>query len=135
MRLESGYESHGARIEMVPLIDCVFLLLVFFMFAMLSMTVHRGLEVKLPKAGGEIERESGLTIMVSEGDALTIEGRAVTVEEAVAEAAARTTAAGGPVLIGGDRGASLGVAIGLLGRLREEGVEAVSFLVRPEDEP
>lgn len=37
-----------ARIEMLPLIDIVFLLLVFFIYAMLSMAVHRGLPVELP---------------------------------------------------------------------------------------
>ena len=36
------------RIEMLPLIDIVFLLLVFFIYAMLSMAVHRGLPVVLP---------------------------------------------------------------------------------------
>ena len=36
------------RIEMLPLIDIVFLLLVFFIFAMLSMAVHRSLPVVLP---------------------------------------------------------------------------------------
>ncbi|MGA9260379.1 MAG: biopolymer transporter ExbD, partial [Desulfobacterales bacterium] len=39
-----------ARIEMLPMIDCVFLLLVFFIYAMLSMAVHRGLPVNLPAA-------------------------------------------------------------------------------------
>ena len=39
-----------ARIEMLPLIDIVFLLLVFFIYAMLSMAVHRGLPVILPKS-------------------------------------------------------------------------------------
>ena len=37
-----------ARIEMLPLIDIVFLLLVFFIYAMLSMAIHRGLPVILP---------------------------------------------------------------------------------------
>ena len=34
-----------ARIEMLPLIDILFLLLVFFIYAMLSMALHRGLPV------------------------------------------------------------------------------------------
>ena len=40
--------SKKARIEMLPLIDIVFLLLVFFIYAMLSMAVHRGIPVSLP---------------------------------------------------------------------------------------
>jgi biopolymer transport protein ExbD len=38
------------RIEMLPLIDIVFLLLVVFIYAMLSMAVHRGLPVRLPSS-------------------------------------------------------------------------------------
>jgi biopolymer transport protein ExbD len=40
--------NRKARIEMLPLIDIVFLLLVVFIYAMLSMAVHRGLPVVLP---------------------------------------------------------------------------------------
>ncbi|MDY7037824.1 MAG: biopolymer transporter ExbD [Thermodesulfobacteriota bacterium] len=36
------------RVEILPLIDIVFLLLVFFIYAMLSMAVHRGFPVSLP---------------------------------------------------------------------------------------
>ncbi|MCI5158893.1 MAG: biopolymer transporter ExbD [Candidatus Electrothrix sp. AUS1_2] len=39
------------RVEMLPLIDIVFLLLVFFIYAMLSMAVHRGQTVDLPESG------------------------------------------------------------------------------------
>ena len=40
----------AVRIEMLPLIDIVFLLLIFFIYAMLSMAVHRGLELDLPQS-------------------------------------------------------------------------------------
>jgi biopolymer transport protein ExbD len=39
-----------ARIEIIPLIDTVFFLLVFFMMASLSMTVYQGMPVNLPQA-------------------------------------------------------------------------------------
>jgi len=42
--------SKAPRIEMLPLIDIVFLLLVFFIYAMLSMAVHRGLSLDLPES-------------------------------------------------------------------------------------
>jgi biopolymer transport protein ExbD len=43
-------ESRRARIEIVPMIDVVFFLLVFFMMASLSMAVYAGLPVNLPQA-------------------------------------------------------------------------------------
>lgn len=53
------------RIEMLPLIDIVFLLLVFFIYAMLSMAVHRSLPVSLPVSStAEIHNEFNLTVSV-----------------------------------------------------------------------
>lgn len=37
-----------ARIEMLPLIDIIFLLLVVFIYAMLTMAVQQGLVLELP---------------------------------------------------------------------------------------
>ncbi len=56
------------RIEMLPLIDIVFLLLVFFIYAMLSMAVHRGLHLDLPESSQAAPgKESPLTISVQKG--------------------------------------------------------------------
>ena len=54
-----------ARIEMLPLIDIVFLLLVFFIYAMLSMAVHRGLPIELPlSTTAEIDKKLILSVTV-----------------------------------------------------------------------
>ncbi|HHO47159.1 MAG TPA: biopolymer transporter ExbD [Desulfobacteraceae bacterium] len=50
MKLRHRYRRKPARIEMMPLIDIVFLLLVFFIYAMLSMAVHKGMKVDLPES-------------------------------------------------------------------------------------
>lgn len=39
-----------ARIEIIPMIDTMFFLLVFFMIATLSMTLQHGMPINLPKA-------------------------------------------------------------------------------------
>jgi len=53
------------RIEMIPLIDIMFLLLVFFIYAMLSMAVHRGLPINLPiSSSAEIDKKLVLSITV-----------------------------------------------------------------------
>lgn len=55
------------RIEMIPLIDIVFLLLVFFIYAMLSMAVHKGLPVELPiSAAAELEKELILSVTIQQ---------------------------------------------------------------------
>ena len=55
------------RIEMLPLIDIVFLLLIFFIYAMLSMAVHRGLHLDLPESSSAtVSRKSPVTISIKQ---------------------------------------------------------------------
>ena len=57
------------RVEMMPLIDIVFLLLIFFIFAMLSMAVHRGLDLDIPESStAQITKEDALSISVKRSD-------------------------------------------------------------------
>jgi biopolymer transport protein ExbD len=70
--------SRRPRIEMIPLIDVVFLLLVFFIYSMLSMTVHRGLPVNLPTAStSTVDRETFITITLQRDGRLFLEDREV----------------------------------------------------------
>lgn len=50
MRLKQP-ELRKARIEIIPMIDTIFFLLVFFMIASLAMTRMQGMPVNLPKSG------------------------------------------------------------------------------------
>ena len=54
-----------ARIEIIPMIDTMFFLLVFFMIATLSMTIQKGIQVNLPTAGSstsDIPEQVSLTL-------------------------------------------------------------------------
>ena len=58
-------ERKNARIEMIPLVDIIFLLLVFFIYSMLSMAVYKGIPVTLPIAETvEHAKEQALFITV-----------------------------------------------------------------------
>ncbi len=57
-------ENRTARIEMLPLIDVVFLLLVVFIYTMLSMAVHNGLPVSLPSSSA-VEPEKDILLAVT----------------------------------------------------------------------
>ena len=45
-----------ARIEIIPMIDTMFFLLVFFMIATLSMTIQHGMPVTLPTAESSTDK-------------------------------------------------------------------------------
>lgn len=54
-----------ARIEMMPIIDIVFLLLVFFIYAMLSMAVHQGMVLDLPESSTATQTNENDTLSIS----------------------------------------------------------------------
>jgi biopolymer transport protein ExbD len=54
-----------ARIEIIPMIDTVFFLLVFFMMASLSMTVYRGVPLSLPRASSGETRQDRVSVSVT----------------------------------------------------------------------
>ena len=59
-------EQPRARIEIIPMIDVIFFLLVFFMVSTLSMTINRGLPVNLPTAANsqkDLRENFNLTLM------------------------------------------------------------------------
>jgi biopolymer transport protein ExbD len=129
MQVDSGLGRKRARIEMIPLIDVVFLLLVFFIYAMLSMTVFRGLDLQLPRAKGRVQPQA-VVISLDRDNRLSAEQRVMQPAQVVSWALAEHERSGLPVLIRGDRQADFGVALELLAALQEAGLEAVSFQVQ-----
>jgi biopolymer transport protein ExbD len=69
MKIDIG-APRKARIDMLPLIDIVFLLLVFFIYAMLSMAVHHALPVALPvSTTAPLDKQVNLSVTVDrDGD-------------------------------------------------------------------
>lgn len=77
MKLNIG-KRKGPRIEMLPLIDIVFLLLVFFIYAMLSMAVHHALPIALPKsATAEIDAHPQIAVSITHEGEVYIDNQTV----------------------------------------------------------
>jgi biopolymer transport protein ExbD len=129
MKLDTGYEQKKSRIEIVPLIDVVFLLLAAFIYGTLSMTVFSGVKVELPKVAGEFEKDQQIVITIAADNKVSIKGEVLSVESAVERAVLAVKDSKKSVIIRGDRAADLGIAVDVLGRLRRTGVTSVSFQV------
>ena len=119
-----------ARLEMTSLMDVMFLVLVFFIYSIFDMAVHRGVKVELPNAAGVAEKGERIVVTIKSDDSLQFNGVATTREEVVRKV--RELYAVNmelPVLISGDRKSSLGLGIELLSELKAAGVGKVSFQV------
>ena len=129
MKLISGYENRKARIEMLPLIDVMFLILVFFIFSIFSMSIHKGLKVNLPTAKGELEIGDICTITLTKENKLYLNKEEMELQHISERAIASWEESQVPVLIKADKAAEIGTGIKLLGLLKAGGVEKVSFQV------
>lgn len=132
MRLSSGYEDRKARMEMISLMDVMFLILVVFVYSIFSMSVHRGLKVDLPAAKGVQQKGEQTIITVSADNTLLLNKQAMPLDELVIATVKLWRESATPVLISADKAASLGTGIELLDKLKNGGVERVAFQVSGE---
>jgi biopolymer transport protein ExbD len=118
-----------ARIEMLPLIDIVFLLLVFFIYAMLSMAVHRGLPVELPlSATAEIDKKLILSVTVKADETIYMDKEQVALANLtqVLRSKAGTTREPG-VLVFADRALQYQMIYNVLDKIRQAGLSRISL--------
>ena len=123
----------GARLEMTSLMDVMFLVLVFFIYCIFDMAVHKGMKVDLPRAAGAQEKGERIVVTILPDDEMQFNGMPMgrdAIVERVTEL--RRVNMDFPVLISGDRSSSLGAGIELLADLKRAGVEKVSFQVAGE---
>ena len=74
-------EPKRARIEIIPMIDTVFFLLVFFMMASLAMAVYHGMPVNLPKAAsGKPTRDDSAAVTLARDGQTYLNREATTLE-------------------------------------------------------
>ena len=132
--LVKPFTPRNARIEMIPLIDMFFLLLVFFIFGVFSMTMQQGIVVDLPSAQAVAsQQEDTVTISLTADGALFFNQAPVT-KEALATLL-RDTQRTQPtrlVVLKADRVALHGHVMEVLDLVRQSGLQRVSFQASPE---
>jgi len=128
-------KTRKARIEMLPLIDIVFLLLVFFIYAMLSMAVHRALPVALPEsATADIDKNALLSVTVESDGTVYLDKEPVPIE-LLAEKLTRNALAGkNPVvLLFADRNLSYQYLFKVLDQIRMAGLTRISLQAEADE--
>jgi biopolymer transport protein ExbD len=128
MRLRD-HPMKRARIEMIPLIDVVFLLLIFFIYTMLSMTIHKGIPVLLPKATtGLMDKEEYLAISITRDHKIFLDEKETSSEDLLQRLT--DLSKGNPnlrVFIRGDRRIPYEVVVRVLDTVRAAGLRKVSL--------
>ncbi|RLB70169.1 MAG: biopolymer transporter ExbD, partial [Deltaproteobacteria bacterium] len=75
-------KTDDAQLDMTPLVDVVFLLLIFFMLST-SLSVNPGIKIDLPKASAEQVKKKKTTLLVAieAGGRIFLEGKKLSLEQ------------------------------------------------------
>ncbi len=129
--------ARRARVEMIPLIDCMFLLLTFFIYVRMTMTLQKGIPVDLAAATtGEAPKEERIThLSIDAGGRVYLDKRPVSEEELRAGLRSLALqAAPRPVLVQADKGVLHARVIEVVDWARQAGVPQVIFSVQARGE-
>lgn len=126
-----------ARIEMLPLIDIIFLVLVVFIYAMLSMAVHRSLPVDLPhSAAVEIDPDVRLTITVRADRSIYVDKEPVSLDELSRLMQDKAGAGRDPkVTLVADKSVVYQQLFAVLDKINQAGIEKISLQAEEQLQP
>ena len=128
MKLNQSRFQQPARFELLPLIDVIFLLLIFFIFVMLKMTMQSGISVDLPQLIKSTQQtKESLTISINADNKIFINDQSRPLQEVVNTVVLLQKENKQPILIRGDQHSDLGLSLDILGKLRSAGFKQVTF--------
>ncbi len=126
MKFSRHLELEKGRLDIAPLIDVIFLLLIFFMLTS-SFIMQPGIKVNLPGAiTGKIAPRENLEILINAKDHIYISKKRISLKELSSRlrTAEKTNT---PVLIKSDKSASLGKVVSVWDLCREVGITNVNI--------
>jgi len=131
------FQPKKARIEIIPMIDTIFFLLVFFMIASLAMTTMKGMPVNLPKSSSAQDRPMVKVVLtLTESGNYYIDKKQVSFEDIYGEIKARL--AENPklvVVINCDKKQSWSKGIELADEAKRAGVQLLTIATEPKRNP
>jgi biopolymer transport protein ExbD len=125
-----------ARIEIIPMIDTIFFLLVFFMISTLSMTQFKGMPVNLPKAAsGQQAPAESAAITIDKDGKLFLNQQAID-RAALSDALKQQLAKNAEMLvvINADDGVAHGQVVEVMDIARAANVARMAIAVKPKEQ-
>ncbi len=123
-----------ARIEIIPMIDIMMFLLVFFMLATLKMIQGAGIKLDLPQSSTaqQLQESVKVSIGVTKTGDLYMNGKPVDAPTVTANLKQlETTAKEVDVAIAGDEGVDYKKIIGVMDVVRAAGISSVALVTNP----
>ncbi|MGB0910272.1 MAG: ExbD/TolR family protein [Nitrospirales bacterium] len=122
-----------ARIEIIPMIDTMFFLLVFFMIATLSMTMQHGMPVNLPEASSTTDKISEpISLTISEnGDLFYNKEMIILAELKLRLLGLRQGNENPSIVINADEKVEHGIVVKVMDTVRLSGIHNMAIATKP----
>ncbi len=118
------------RIEIIPMIDVIFFLLVFFMVSSLAMTRINSVKVVLPKMSGKPETmKQNIILTVKKDGSLMVNKTAVTLDTLGSQLTYQMQAdPQAVVIVNADEGVGYGLVVSAMDKAKEVGVRKFALV-------
>jgi biopolymer transport protein ExbD len=134
MRTWPKRSTKPARIEIIPMIDVMMFLLVFFVLISIHVLPALGLKVALPHSADptRIEELKRITITLTEDGALYIDSERTDLQKLPEQLRALEAQSKIAVVIAGDEHSKLQQLVGVLDAMKQGNVAAASIVTKPK---
>ena len=124
MKVRARRAPEEAEIIIIPMIDTMMFLLMFFIVASLAMVVQNGLPVNLPKASTGVQHSAqNLTITVSRDTSIHLNTKPITLDTETAELKTLNVSDSTMVIINADAHVEHGLVTTVMDNARKAGIE------------
>lgn len=128
MKVRARRAPEEAEIIIIPMIDTMMFLLMFFIVASLAMVVQNGLPVTLPKAStGQQHSAQNLTITVSRDAAIHLNTKPITIDTETDELKALGVTEDTLVIINADTHVEQGVVVAVMDNAGKAGIRSFAI--------
>lgn len=132
----SYFETDRPRVEVIPMIDIMMFLLVFFVIITLRMIAGTGVQMELPASATTQQlKTSTITVGVTKAGETVIDGRQVTMDELKQKLVELKQAKPIDVVLAGDKNASLQTLLTVMDAVRGAGITSVGLAAQAQTPP
>ena len=121
--------EHQPKLMIIPMIDIIFFLLVFFMMSMLTMVVQKSVPIQLPQAAtSKVNLDKVLPITVTADGAIYLEQERI--PEGQLKARLEAEKSKNPelaIIVRGDAGVNYGCVVSVIDTAKKSGIQKVSI--------
>ena len=133
MKLKRARGYRRGRIEIIPMIDVMFFLLVTFMLASLSMQSLNSITVNLPRGNAEnLQHKEPVTMTVTRDEKIFLDKTPTTLDNLAVLLKSMVPATDPGVIVNADAAAPEGIVVQAMIQARRAGVEHFMIAVKRE---